>query len=885
MYFNLAKEAKDLKKDKENLEERVKEYLETEEVMKIKNQIILELEEELGKFRSKNHEDAKHLEDRIRENEGECESLKLRLDSFSKENQQKDFLIEKLEQDNKKLREIVKIETENCEKMKKDLQNKEKQLEECEKHMNRLNRQIEILNNEKTNSEEDNSVLKRVISEKNEALEMLNSKVKETHEEMTNLEDEVRELRNHTVLELEKKIRKLQEENSLKSREIVTVRDSLNKLNEELGHLQDLVIEKDRIIARFKEDSEQLQTNLESIQSKMQETGNIIDLGKKLRDEQVKNSELTEEIQLMRAELTAYKFMDKDPMEISIDEITGKMREELNYSAQLDSNIINATEDVENVGELEDTLSKLKLKYRDLSKKYAEAQENNNTLLKRIEKNRFEFNAVQLEDAKLIEQLRIHLDAATQNEADLEQSVEMWKKKCETLEIEVSKLKSRLSNTNSRTESTEYKTLPTKESQELLKLKNDLAALNSEIAKCKNEINSLKKSKKELESNLKYSKEMAELKHREIENLEKNLEEKCKRERELKEKYMESNEILQDKIKEVENSRLLIDDMDQERKTMKEQINRLNANLRLLEEERRKPPVSQNKSFNIADQLMNKIEEINATVRNDRRTMDLILRLTNDNKLLKNKILELETSGTTNATLESPLHRANYLFSKCLRIESYRKSLIWQKNYLISILGSYQYTTDLGPVEKLQGQKKLRFSGIRKFRCFVYTIIAILRMKFIVRRWHSGARMAENVNSRYQNVSVNFQRIEVPQSSLRQSNFQVGQPVSSQQFAQSSGVRSRHVGGHGFQNSLDVGTVLGSSDSRLNVESGMSDRTRDIPWSGASPPCKERSSSGRPRISQNLALLKAPQLLSQYAERYNKIQENLEILLNPNPPA
>ncbi|KAL3273136.1 hypothetical protein HHI36_014590 [Cryptolaemus montrouzieri] len=874
MYLGLAKESKNLKKENETLAHKVKEYQDIEDIIVVKNKIILELEEQIAEFRNK-----VSIEDRLKENEEERESLKLCLDSVSKENEEKNELIVKLETDNKKLTEVIMRESENNEKLRKNLENKERQIEECEKDINRLKRQIEILENEKCNLGELIKAQKKNIVEKERELEDVEEGTRRNSEGMRNLELEVEKIKTVTVKELEKTIFQLREENSSKTMEIEDLNNKLTALKKEQECLQGVIVEKNKIIAQFKKDSELLQVNLETIQNKMQESGNIIDLGRKLRDEQMKTTELMAEIQILKAQLMSCGILDKDVMVASIEDITGKVKEELAYSAKIDSNIMNVT-DNEDADELQDALSRLKLKYNELNKKLLETQDTCRLLESDLEKKKFEFESNQLEDANLIEQLRIQLEYATENEVQLEKIVESWKKQCKGLEIEISKLKAQLSNVNSRTDSTEYKNLPTKDSQELLRLTNEILELNQEVNTCTDEIKSLKKAKKELETNLRYYKDMLDLKNREIGNLEKNIEENMKKEGVLIEKLTQTNEQLQKKSKEVENSRFAIDEMDQERKTMKKHLDQLNTELRILQEEKKKPTISRNvnTSLPIADQLMNKIEEINSSVKNDRRTMDLILRLTNDNKMLKNRILELETEGINNVPFENPMNRANYLFAKCLRVESYRKALIWQKRYLISLIGSYQSTTDLGPMEKLQGQKKIRFSGIRRFRCVVYGIIATLRMKFIVRRWHSGARLAENVNSRYRNVSVPSQRSDMSELSTRPGNFQVGQPVSHSQFTQSVFRHSENI----HRCSDDLGNVLDNSDSRLNMEARSAEGVRDMPWSGASPPCREKSGC-KPRLSSNVSLLKAPYLLNQYAERYNKIQENLEIMLKSEP--
>lgn len=71
--------------------------------------------------------------------------------------------------------------------------------------------------------------------------------------------------------------------------------------------------------------------------------------------------------------------------------------------------------------------------------------------------------------------------------------------------------------------------------------------------------------------------------------------------------------------------------------------------------------------------------------------LDLITRLTNEKSVLEERILALENQNIVNLPFDDPNSRANYLFAKFLKAESYRKALVWQKRYLISLLDSYQY--------------------------------------------------------------------------------------------------------------------------------------------------------------------------------------------------
>lgn len=92
----------------------------------------------------------------------------------------------------------------------------------------------------------------------------------------------------------------------------------------DVSYLKQLVVEKDKIIDQMNEDSHSLHVNLETIQSKIQETGNIVHLRKKLQEEEGSNAVLREEVAALKL-----AFLNKElnprpiDMTASIEEITG----------------------------------------------------------------------------------------------------------------------------------------------------------------------------------------------------------------------------------------------------------------------------------------------------------------------------------------------------------------------------------------------------------------------------------------------------------------------------------------------------------------------------------------------------------------------------------
>ncbi|KAM5203528.1 A-kinase anchor protein 9 isoform 5-T5 [Hipposideros larvatus] len=86
------------------------------------------------------------------------------------------------------------------------------------------------------------------------------------------------------------------------------------------------------------------------------------------------------------------------------------------------------------------------------------------------------------------------------------------------------------------------------------------------------------------------------------------------------------------------------------------------------------------------------------------------------------------------------------IYGKYLRAESFRKALIYQKKYLLLLLGGFQECEDatLALLARMGGQPAFtelemitnRPKGFTRFRSAVRVSMAISRMKFLVRRWH-----------------------------------------------------------------------------------------------------------------------------------------------------
>ncbi|XP_076757515.1 uncharacterized protein LOC143427349 isoform X3 [Xylocopa sonorina] len=115
-----------------------------------------------------------------------------------------------------------------------------------------------------------------------------------------------------------------------------------NEKDQEIHHLQEYLKEKDKVIREMSDDSKSLHKALETIQNKMKESGNVVELRKKLKDERKLNAELRNVVESLSKELSDLK-LPAQRLQDDTD-IEDMVQRELNLSAHLDRQIMNAIE-------------------------------------------------------------------------------------------------------------------------------------------------------------------------------------------------------------------------------------------------------------------------------------------------------------------------------------------------------------------------------------------------------------------------------------------------------------------------------------------------------------------------------------------------------------
>ncbi|KAJ3623780.1 hypothetical protein MTP99_017443 [Tenebrio molitor] len=735
------------------------------------------------------------FEDEQKKSEEKMKGLRLELEKVSGafEDQQK-----KSEERVKDLR--LELAAQRC-----ALSEKEDELEECRRELEEERRSI-------FEKDEDLKAAQKLLAELRSSLKMKDSELK-SHEDALKVQyQELKKLQDDATML--KTFRESTEQTVQdKDEDIAQLRKEVDDARKQVVHFQHLVGEKEKVIDQMSADSRSLHVNLETIQSKLQESGNVVDLGRRLREEQKRNSDLYEELHALKAQLLG---VDKK----SIEDIAGQVQRELDYSAYLDTTLINAVSDgsLEN-GDVEAYRLALK-KQKSINKQLAKAKETVEkkfeSLEAKYESLKKELDTIQYEDAALIAELRKKLDGSLRKEVEFDR---ILKAERNELEGQLKSMKYKISTLSTKAES-------------LPDMQHEYRGLSKMMSRLEEENDQLKRELKKLRDST--SADLA-ARSSEIASLESKI------------SGLSSKDVVSRKDKELVRTQALLWQAEKDNKKL----------LSRVEQQPSKP------SDPVPEQLMEKIRELNAAVKDNSQMMDLISRLTQERAVLEERILVLE-EHKIELPFGDPVTRANYLFAKYLRSESYRKALAWQKRYLISLLETYQndttYHLDVNIKDSKRRRRRMRFKNV------ALVVVSICRMKYLVRRWHSGKRI---IHQRTANPTV---------------QFQVGQPVSSQNF---------------------------TSNVNKETKSALTQPKTDMPWFGTSPPSKETSAMKRQQsksgpekvveakksVSKQLEAsgyqkkqetvpqsanqsrlsdtLTSPAMLSKYIERFNQIQERL----------
>lgn len=405
--------------------------------------------------------------------QSDVDEMKMRLiqlenieaDFIKKEDEVK-VLMEKIENLEDQL-DFKKEEIEARDHEKEIIALEHNKLKEGIKSIEGLSQQIESL---KSNSLQKDDLIVKLEKE----ISAYAQKEKTFDEKLQGLEDKIpNEEYNHIIEELQE----TRQELSNKMISYEKCRLELIDQEKEIHNLQSQLVGKDRTIKEITEDSTSLHGALSSIQNKMQESGNFVDLSKKLKDEQTKNETLSNEIKKLKKNAERIE-NSSSPKPMSFDEITEQVEKELNYSAQLDSNILKAIEsddlnsDEDNThrhnvqellrqsGDIDEEFKELRSNLESEMRRRKELSRMNSEILSELQEFKQKYDSarinctkiqilldqekknsssIQQQDSNIIEAMRIRLEAAIDNESELTRQIDDERSKSERLSTQVQK--------------------------------------------------------------------------------------------------------------------------------------------------------------------------------------------------------------------------------------------------------------------------------------------------------------------------------------------------------------------------------------------------------------------------------------------------------------
>lgn len=275
----------------------------------------------------------------------------------------------KIKKDLEEVENILKLKVEELEDHKGRIQVNERILTELNAENIQLKKKIEIKQKDELKNSslllqekaQELQRLKELILEKDITLETLQTrnieienenkqlydfkmKVHIYEQEIAKLEDEILRLtdslysRDQAIHNLEEIARRTSDSQSGVS--------SLSHSNkeQEIHHLQEFLKEKDKVIRQMSDDSKSLHRALETIQTKMKESGNVVELRKKLKDERRLNTELKDVVQRLQKELEDLRdaFVQRSQDDSDIEDM---VQRELNISARLDKQLMQVIKD------------------------------------------------------------------------------------------------------------------------------------------------------------------------------------------------------------------------------------------------------------------------------------------------------------------------------------------------------------------------------------------------------------------------------------------------------------------------------------------------------------------------------------------------------------
>lgn len=762
--LEIKTDADSLKRVLNELQEKVTEAKRHSENMTDQQNIIDEYKLEIGNTK----ESVERYEKEIEELKQELEEVNEKLESA---NNNKDELKKEMEILNEKVKQIgaesnrYKVE---ADQLKAENNQLKSHMESCEKEIDEFYEEFPVLNGHTASRSKNRSIrncvetLKKELTSYIEKDEMhrreredINQKDIEYQKKIADLKLRETEFKKK-VQAMEEGLRKYENEvDGLKQNEIL-LNNQLDRLNLTCEVYKNKALDLDRkeeLIKKLKDNIDMGEQNYVKLEMEVNELRRrerkmVDDIRNKEQEiETLKESE-KEECEQCREYLQdqTTRFSSQFPPDQStasfdikslkdemFSELAEKLKKELQLSAKLDEKLLNKQKD---------------LAYEEQDRTIHNLNEERRKLRELIISERARFESEQLEDADLLEKLRQKLESTKDNSKkiinDLEteiKSVAQEKNdllnKMKLLETAIETYKSNLNTTSRNLKEleivfSEQKTLlevtqvqvKTK-TDELISAKERISALEKEVTQTKEKLakNEDDQSSSDLQNVIKDQMSKLNEQATKICQLEKLFtEQKCQQanKEQLEERIKSLNQTLMQETKkvlrleaEIKMRKTEIAENAEVRRSLQENLKEKEMNL----------DIERERVVTLREKLLEKSNTLADELEKTKRLEDTIQRLHHERDLLvNNRHNEVEHGKQMRQVL-----------ARLMRAESCNKSLVFQKRYLKNMINSY-VRMECRTVQMLEGRPHAPVKPKRTFRCVVFTIIAIARIKYLRRK-------------------------------------------------------------------------------------------------------------------------------------------------------
>ncbi|XP_031363999.1 A-kinase anchor protein 9-like isoform X12 [Apis dorsata] len=395
---------------------------------------------------------------------------------------------------------IMELNSENI-KLKKNIEEKEQELEQARKYTTLLHEKIKEMQNFRDIILDKDITIETIqtrnieIENENKQLYEFKTKYQSIKQELLECQTEIQRL-TEGLNNRDQIIRRLEE--MARRTSVSETSSPSNEKDQEIHHLQEYLKEKDKMIRQMNDDGKNLHKALEIIQNKMKESGNVVELRKKLKDEKKLTAELRDMMEKMSKELSDLKLIAQRSQDDT--DIEDMVQRELNLSVHLDKQIMNAIESDTKTHKTECEKQHNSASYQDMELKLKLIQANKiNEELKKlkddleIEREMLKCQIAEYENR--IFQLKSDLTEESKKVMKLDDELSSEKKIMRMLKIEIEK--------EHRTMQIEH--IRNSELIDFLQNKQKNSLDNE--AKLKNELNLLQEEYKNLEMQLSLMKE------------------------------------------------------------------------------------------------------------------------------------------------------------------------------------------------------------------------------------------------------------------------------------------------------------------------------------------------------------------------------------------